>query len=242
MGALKARPAAIIAAMRILAVDTSSERGSVCLSQDGETLGEVRLRSSVQHSDRLFRSIDFLFKYAPFQLGDVDLFVAARGPGSFTGLRVGLAAMDAFAAAHGKPGAGVSTLEALAWKCRVEGPMIAPVIDARRGEVYGSLFHWAEGKLAVIRAPEVMSPAEWFASLPPGPIVFCGDGILRYREFISKSEWSVRETDLYLASALAELALLPNREPLSPLYVRRTEAELARERQHESLTGSNTKN
>src|SRR5215813_9589124 len=98
--------------MRVLAVDTSSERGSVCVAEGSEVLGEVRLASSVQYSERLFRSIDFLFQYSPFPLSDIDLFAAARGPGSFTGLRMGLAAMEAFASAHDKPGVGVSTLEA----------------------------------------------------------------------------------------------------------------------------------
>src|SRR5215510_13691763 len=102
--------------MRVLAVDTSSERGSVCVTDRGDVVAEIRLASSVQYSERLFRCVEFLFQYLPFQLSDIDLFVAARGPGSFTGLRVGLAAMEAFAAAHGKRGAGVSTLEALAWK------------------------------------------------------------------------------------------------------------------------------
>src|SRR5206468_755362 len=123
--------------MRILAVDTSSERGSVCVVDGREILGEVRLASSIQHSDRLFRSVEFLFQYLSFQLSDVDLYVAARGPGSFTGLRIGLAAMEGFAAAHGKPSAGVSTLEALAWKTGIEGALVVPTIDARRGEVYG---------------------------------------------------------------------------------------------------------
>ena len=137
--------------MRVLAVDTSSNRGSVCLAADGAILGEIRLQSSVQHSDRLFRSIDFLFDYASFSLADVDLFVAARGPGSFTGLRVGLAAMEAFAAAHGKPGAGVSTLEALAWKCGPTEKLIAAVIDAHRGEVYAALYRRSADVLSEMR-------------------------------------------------------------------------------------------
>jgi tRNA threonylcarbamoyladenosine biosynthesis protein TsaB len=149
--------------------------------------------------------------------------------------------MEAFASAFGKPGAGVSTLEALAWMCKAQGSLIAPVIDARRGEIYGALYEWSEGKLISVRQPEVRSPAEWFAALPPVPIAFCGDGILRYGEFAQKPEWSVVQTDLYLAAALAELATHPGREPLSPLYVRRTEAEIAKER-HESFTGSNKKN
>jgi len=228
--------------MRILAVDTSSERGSVCVVEDGEILGEIRLRSSVQHSDRLFRSVDFLFKHVSFSLADVDLFAAARGPGSFTGLRVGLAAMEAFAAAHGRPGVGVSTLKALAWKAGVVEVAIAPVIDARRGEVYGGLYSRVENTLSEIRPPAVMRPEQWFASLPASPIVFCGDGALRYREFIVQEDWTLFEMDLYLSAAVAKLAALPGGSPLSPLYVRRTEAEMARERQHESLTSSNPKN
>ena len=227
--------------MRILAVDTSSERGSVCVFQDGEILGETRLRSSVQHSDRLFGSVDFLFKHVSFSLAEVDLFAAARGPGSFTGLRVGLAAMEAFAAAHGRPGVGVSTLEALAWKAGIAEVLIAPVIDARRGEVYGGLYRRRGSALSEIFPPAVMSPEQWFASLPASPIVFCGDGALRYRDFVAQADWSVCEMDLYLSGAVAQLAASPGGRPLSPLYVRRTEAEMARERQHESFTSSNPK-
>ena len=214
----------------------------MCIHEDGEIPGEVRLRRSVQHSDRLFRSVDFLFRYVTFGLADIDLFVAARGPGSFTGLRVGLAAMEAFAAAHGKPGAGVSTLEALAWKCGPKKQWIAPVIDARRGEVYAAIYRREDiGTLIEIQSPSVMTPERWFASLPDEEIVFCGDGVLRYPDYISRSKWNIADVDLYLATALAELAVLPNRGPLSPLYVRRTEAEIKRERQHESVTSSNPK-
>lgn len=206
---------------------------------NGQVLGEIRLACSVQHSERLFRSVDFLFDYVPFTLADVDLFVAARGPGSFTGLRLGLAAMEGFAAAHGKPGAGVSTLEALAWKSGVEGSVIAPVIDARRGEIYGGLYRRDGETLTEVQPPVVMKPEEWFGALLDGPdgpdlaaspVVFCGDGALRYREFLNREGWSLHEMDMYLAGAVARLAESPNRGPLSPLYVRRTEAEMARER------------
>src|SRR4051812_46213885 len=116
--------------MRILSVDTSSERGSVCVADGLEIIGEIRLAGSIQYSERLFRSIEFLFQQLPIRLSDIDLFVAARGPGSFTGLRVGLAAMQAFVAAEGKRGAGITTLEALAWKTGLVGDLIAPMIDA----------------------------------------------------------------------------------------------------------------
>ena len=217
-------------AMRVLAVDTSSERGSVCVLENGEVLGEIRLSCSVQHSDRLFRSIEFLFSYVPFSLADIDLFAAARGPGSFTGLRLGLAAMEGFASAHGKPGAGVSTLEALAWKSGVTDSWIAPIIDARRDEVYGAVYERQGETLTEMVPPAVLPPQDWLTALPDRPLAICGDGALRYRELITNPLWSVVTPDLFLAAAIGRLAASENRGPLSPLYVRRSEAEVVRER------------
>lgn len=216
--------------MRILAADTSSQHGSVCVVDGQELVGEVRLASSMQHAERFFRSVEFLFQQIPFQLSDIDLFVAARGPGSFTGLRVGLAAMDAFGAAHRKPCAGVTTLEALAWKTGIEGTLLAPTIDARRGEIYGAVYRRAGQTLVEEHSAVVLKPAEWFASLPRRPLVFCGDGAFRYRsEIYAESEWSIHPMDLYLAATIAEIAGTPNSGPLEPLYVRKTDAEIARE-------------
>jgi tRNA threonylcarbamoyladenosine biosynthesis protein TsaB len=221
--------------MRVLAVDTSSARGSVCVTDSGDVVGEIRLASSVQYSERLFRSLEFLFDYLSFKLSDIDLFVAARGPGSFTGLRVGLAAMDAFVVAHKKRGAGVSTLEALAWKTHIQDALIAPTIDARRGDVYGGLYRLLNraapaDRLVEERPPVVLKPAEWLATLPRCPIVFSGDGACKYRALIeAEPQWSIHTMDLYLASTIAELATMPNSGPLAPLYVRKTDAEIALE-------------
>ena len=221
--------------MRVLAVDTSSERGSVCVTDGAEVLGEIRLASSVQYSERLFRSIEFLFQHLPLQLSDIDVFAAAQGPGSFTGLRVGLAAMEAFVAAHHKRGVGVSTLEALAWKTGFRDVLIAPTVDARRGDVYGALYRRSidsadSERLIEDRSPVVLKPAQWLASLPRVPLIFCGDGAYRYRSLIVEhTEWKIHSMDLYLASTIAELAAMPNSGPLAPLYVRKTDAEIALE-------------
>ncbi|PYS42990.1 MAG: tRNA (adenosine(37)-N6)-threonylcarbamoyltransferase complex dimerization subunit type 1 TsaB [Acidobacteria bacterium] len=219
--------------MRVLAVDTTSERGSVCVTEGGEVLGEIRLACSVQYSERLFRSIEFIFQHLPFQLSDIDVFAAARGPGSFTGLRVGLAAMEAFAAAHKKRGAGVSTLEALAWNTGIRDVVIASTMDARRGDIYGALYRRVARNghsetLVEERPPVVLKPAQWLASLPRVPLIFCGDGAYRYCALIEEQPgWSVHSMDLYLASTIAELAAMPNSGPLAPLYVRKTDAEIA---------------
>jgi len=215
--------------MRLLAVDTSSERGSVCVLDNGEVAGEVRLSSSIQHSERLFASIEFIFRFLPFKLQDVDLFVAARGPGSFTGLRVGLAATEGFVSAFGKDGAGISTLEAVAWEAGSAPSLIAATIDARRGEVYGALYRRDGQELIEAHPPVVLKPAEWFASLPRIPIVFCGDGAIRYWDSVPLSPgWELQRVDLYLARAMAEIALTLGRGPLAPLYVRKTDAEISR--------------
>jgi tRNA threonylcarbamoyladenosine biosynthesis protein TsaB len=220
--------------MRVLAVDTSSQRGSICVADRGEVLGEVRLASSIQHSERLFRSIEFLFQYLPFRLQDIDIFAAARGPGSFTGLRVGIAAMEGFVAAHGTRGAGVTTLEALAWKTGICDAAIAPMVDARRGDIYGAVYRRIHQSaefdtLIEEQPPVVLKPAQWMADLPRQPLTFCGDGALRYRLLLEERGWSIHSMDLYLASTIAELAASPNSGPLAPLYVRKADAEIARE-------------
>jgi len=223
--------------MRILAADTSSRHGSLCVVDGQELIGEVRLASLMQHSEHFFRAVEFLLQHIPFQLADIDLFVAARGPGSFTGLRVGLAAMNGFAAAHGKPGAGITTLEALAWKTGIEGALVVPTTDARRGEIYGAVYRRAGETLIEEQSAVVLKPAEWFASLPRQPLVFCGDAAIRYRpEIEAQRGWTVHALDLYVASTIAELAGTPNRGPLEPLYVRKTDAEIARE----SIVGPST--
>src|SRR5947199_5564835 len=101
--------------MRVLAVDTSSAYGSVSATDGGEVIGEIRLASSIQHSERLFHSIEFLLRYLPFQLHDIDIFAAACGPGSFTGLCFGIASMEVFGVAKCKRGVVESLLRELSW-------------------------------------------------------------------------------------------------------------------------------
>jgi tRNA threonylcarbamoyladenosine biosynthesis protein TsaB len=216
--------------MRVLAVDTSSARGSVALAENGMTLAETRLASSIQHSERLFASIEFIFRFAPFGLADVDLFAATRGPGSFTGLRIGLAAMEGFAAAYQKPSAGVSTLEALAWRTGIEDALVAPVTDARRGEVYAALYRRKAGLLVEEIPPVCIELGEWLGALPQTAIHFCGDGAERYRGLLVNPDWRFHDTDLYLAGTVAAMTEVSGHGRLEPLYVRRPDAEVARER------------
>jgi tRNA threonylcarbamoyladenosine biosynthesis protein TsaB len=215
--------------MRILAADTSSQHGSICVAEAGDVVAEVRL-TSLQQAAQLFRSLDFLFKSISMSLAEIDLFVAARGPGSFTGVRVGIAAMEGFAAAHGRKSIGISTLQAIAWKTGLKEVLLSPLIDARRGDIYGALYRRRGEELVEERSPVVLKPAEWLSSLPDGAIVFCGDGAVRYRAIIEeRRDSSIHAMDLFLAGAIAELALTPACGSLEPLYIRKTDAEIARE-------------
>ncbi len=149
--------------MIVLAIDTSSEQGSLVVLEDGGRMTEAPLRSPGGHSENLFGEIPALLRRAGVRLEDVGCFAAAAGPGSFTGVRVALAAAKGLAVALGKPMAAVSNLQALAWFG--EAPLRAAVIDARRGDTYTALY---DSSLAEVR-PEMMTALEpWLASLEEG--------------------------------------------------------------------------
>jgi tRNA threonylcarbamoyladenosine biosynthesis protein TsaB len=133
----------------ILALDTTSPYGSLALRRDGVTLSELTIQSSEGYAHLIFQGITDLLRDAGVQLSEIDCFAAASGPGSFTGVRVGLAAVKGLAAALGKPAAGVSNLRALAALGN-----LTPVIDARRGEVYTAVY---DTELRLL-SPETVAP------------------------------------------------------------------------------------
>lgn len=215
--------------MNILAVDTSSDHGSAAVHVGGRAVAEVRPEAPLQYSENLFSAIDVLLHRAGIGLGGIDLFAAARGPGSFTGLRVGMAAMDGFAFTGKKETAGVSTLAALAWQVGAVEGTIAPVLDARRGEVYGALFERRDQELVEVRPPAVLQPAEWLRTLSGDSVVVCGAGAWAHRDLIeTRPGCRIVAVSPYLAPTIGEMAGAGHREPLEPLYVRRTSAEIRR--------------
>jgi tRNA threonylcarbamoyladenosine biosynthesis protein TsaB len=135
--------------MLILAVDTSTRTGSAAILRDSEVLAEVSGYEETLYSNRLFRDITILQARANFRINEIDVFAVAAGPGSFTGLRVGLTAVKAWAEVHKKPIAAVSGLEAIAAESLAGQPVgasgvqfIAPFLDARRGQVFGAIYQW----------------------------------------------------------------------------------------------------
>jgi tRNA threonylcarbamoyladenosine biosynthesis protein TsaB len=140
--------------MLILALDTSTRAGSIALLRDSEVLVEISAREDTPYSTRLFRDLELLQSRAQFSMNQVDVFAVAAGPGSFTGLRVGLTAVKGWAEVYGKPVAAISGLEAIAAQasalCDESREMIGPFLDARRGHVFGSTYRRRPGHLGAL--------------------------------------------------------------------------------------------
>jgi tRNA threonylcarbamoyladenosine biosynthesis protein TsaB len=193
----------------ILALDTTHEHGSLALVRGAETVEEVLLHEPAGFSKVLFSRLEALLARHRVNPADIDCFAAAAGPGSFTGVRVGLACIKGLAEALGKPAIAVSNLEALARFGT--SPLRAVVIDARRGDIFGAVYNGA-GKLV---CPEVVARYEdWRATLPA-----------EVTEFISESR--------PLAAVVARIAAerLAAGDPGDPAaidanYVRHSDAEL----------------
>lgn len=128
--------------MLILTVDTTSDWGGAAVFRDEECLATAGRREFTNYSVGLFEAVDEALEEARVRLNDIDLFAAASGPGSFTGIRVGLAAVQGWATAFRRPAVGISTLEAVAEAARA--PITMPLLDARRGEFYTCLFRRLE--------------------------------------------------------------------------------------------------
>lgn len=240
--------------MVVLALDTTMRGGSCALARDGVLVSEEAGEATVSQAARLPRELMGLLEAARTPLHDVDVFAVATGPGSFTGLRVGIATMQGLAFAEGKPLVGVSTFDALAAIGAAGGPSgpegeqvrVATWVDAWRGEVFAALY---EGGREV-QAPAVAHPEEALARLGQAegrgegsPVLFIGDGAALHRDLIRQvlghAARLAQPPDPLLAGTVAMQAAnrarqgeLPPPHAIRPLYVRRSDAELARMARH----------
>jgi tRNA threonylcarbamoyladenosine biosynthesis protein TsaB len=152
-----------------LSLDTSFLVGSLAVLRDDALLGVISTTSGENYSSRMFRHLDFLLRDLSLQLGDFDLFSVAAGPGSFTGLRVGLTAAKAWSEVYRKPVVGVSALEAVAAQSFSLEParpeFIIPILDARRSQLYCAFYLRAGSQLKLDGAESVLSPDELFAEI-----------------------------------------------------------------------------
>ena len=215
----------------ILAIDTTHESGSLALARGEELVEETSLDAPGGFAHVIYGQLAQLLGRHGVKPAMVDCFGAASGPGSFTGVRVGLACVKGLAEALGKPGVAVSNLAALA--AFGSAPLRAVVLDARRGEIYGAVYDDA-GRLA---APEVVTkfPA-WLATLPEGEIEFVSTDFAPFRAALAGTRFEharIATAPPALAAAIANIALArfldgqaSDPAALDANYVRRSDAEL----------------
>jgi tRNA threonylcarbamoyladenosine biosynthesis protein TsaB len=219
--------------MVVLALDTTTRTGSCALARDGVVTLE-RSSETQEHASRLPRDLMLLLDEAAVALAEVDVFAVATGPGSFTGLRIGIATMQGLAFAGEKPLIGIPSFDALAH--HVSAPRTATWIDAWRGEVYAAVYE--HGRIA--RGPTVTRPVDELEILRPAATHFIGDGVAIYREVVERTMGEqatianpvaplIAGTVALLAGEAARRGECPPPHAIRPLYVRRSDAELVRD-------------
>lgn len=226
--------------MKILSLDSTAVVSSAAVCNDERLLASFTLNNGNTHSETLLPMVEASLKLLKMSVDDIDLFACSAGPGSFTGVRIGVATIKGLAFGRGKPCAGVSSLEALAYNLiGVEG-IICPVMNARRSQLYNALFVCRGGELKRIcpdRAISVFDLEEELRKYSEMPIYLCGDGYDIAKEAFTKvrtqdtpviqryqSAYSVAQC----AYASSKQGLLTSDSEIVPVYLRASQAERER--------------
>ena len=223
--------------MLILAVDTNTPAASIALLEDARLLAEANLDAGLTHSEKLLPAVDFLLRSMGIEIRDLEGMALAVGPGSFTGIRIGMSTVKALAHATGCRIAPVSTLEALACKLSSSSKrLICPLMDAKKGEVYGALYEQRKSNRKVLVPQNLYAPDELFSRFPAGRVIsFIGSGVSPFREnildrfrtqarFSPRSPFTAREIGILGFEILKDNRGLEFRD-VRPLYFRKSQAE-----------------
>ena len=226
--------------MKILSIDTSSNICSVSILEDENVILEKQNNDMKTHSQKLMPLVDELFNETKLKLKDIDLFACCVGPGSFTGIRIGVSTIKAFADVTGLPVVGVTSLEGLAYNLKRNG-YICSVIDAKNDNVYYGLFEFNNneykivGELKLDNIDSVLDTINKYKN-----IVFVGDGAITHKEKIlskiENPEFVEEIENLQTSVSIARIALDEYKkgnaiksEGLFPIYLRKSQAERALE-------------
>lgn len=228
--------------MKILAIDTSTMLGGVAIMDDLKLIVETRLDVKSTHSERLMTEIEHCLRRSGLKISDIDVFAVTIGPGSFTGLRIGLSTAKGFSYATGKPIVSVSTLEALACNFPYSRYPVCTMLDARKKEVYAALFKWDNGDLTKLINETSVKPEEFtrhsLLAAHYDKFIFAGEGAILYRDKIievmgekaifASPEKMVPSPANVASIGLKKAILKEFSEPVSltPVYIRKSEAEI----------------
>ena len=233
--------------MPILALDTATMVSSVAIASPDKLLAEVTLQTKLTHSEVLMPHVQQVLAMANIKKTELDAIAVSVGPGSFTGLRIGLAAAKSMAYALGIPLVGVSTLEAMAWHYPVPGIYTLCVLDAQKGDVYAGLYSWQQEAVHLVKPVEVLPFAEVidFCQNLDLPVVIIGDIAQKKQALIRAAGSNIIAAQPHMimpraanVAMLAQQKLAAGRTDevmtLEPLYIRRSEAEVLWEKRQQT--------
>lgn len=224
--------------MKVLSLDSATEAATCSIIDDDRLLGEITFNYKKQHSTILMPMIDNLLTNLNLDIESIDGFVVSKGPGSFTGLRIGLATIKGLCQATNKPFVSICTLDALAYNMAYTTGIICPILDALRDNVYTALYTFENNELKRLSEHMVISINDLIVLIKGynEPACFIGDATLKFKdqlkEALTTSSFAPVHLNLVKASSLAELGitLLKNGtyEDLfdsAPIYLRKSQAE-----------------
>ncbi len=226
--------------MRVLGVDTVSKSCSVSIVEKQALISELTLSKKETHARHLMGMIDHVTRLSGMKPGDLDGYSVTIGPGSFTGIRIGISTVKGLAAGSGKPVVGVSSLDALANALSNTSKLICTMLDARRGEVYFSCYKYQNGCIKKI-CPEQALPPEKVVATIKEPCIFIGDGSMVYKKVIQDELGELAcFADLFQnevkASIVGKLGIdrmeskgVQSHEDLKPFYIRKCDAEIKKD-------------
>jgi tRNA threonylcarbamoyladenosine biosynthesis protein TsaB len=221
--------------MKILSADTAAKTCSVAVMADDTLVGELTVHHQSTHARFLMAMVNELLRISGLALSDIDGFAVTTGPGSFTGLRIGISTFKGFALAAEKPIVGVSSLDALVYPFLSASLPICAMLDARKGEVYTARYRFRD-TLECLLIPSVLAPEKAVAGICE-PFLFVGEGAVLYREVILKAigrnaVFARPDQHLIRAAAVAALGMrrfkkndVDDAAGLVPFYIRTSDAE-----------------
>ena len=225
--------------MKILSLDTTAQVCSAAICDETELIAEITVNTGNTHSQTLLPAVEQILKISELNVDDIDAFACSTGPGSFTGVRIGVATVKGIAYGKNKPCVSVSTLEALAYNLKGYDGIICPVMNARRNQVYNALFEWQDGVLVRLCPDRALSINELDEELADvgKPVYLCGDGYDITEKGFTKTKISFVPERQRLQSAYS-VACIANEKisrgdtvtdaQLVPIYLRPSQAERER--------------
>ena len=223
--------------MNILAFDASSVSCSVCVSANGITVAESYMRSGLTHSATLLPSVEGVLKKAGLAMPDIDEVCLTVGPGSFTGVKIGVATAKGLCFAGNIPVVGVSTMEALAYNAEVNDGLVCPVLDARRNMFYNALFLFRNGGMTRLCPDRQVSFDDLVSEIKDRPVTVIGDGAALFAGKCAENGVTVNVPDekrVYIQAesivraVSAGCGTKTTPDALVPLYLRPSQAERER--------------